>query len=146
MYSCDKLFLCSLECYFGVYFPCCFATQEINTKITILWVQKKIGTRVHALFSIYSQRISSFHLSYFDNSVPQSKDLEPVHYHSNFFSFKYFRYRSEILLGDAQYHDDDAEDEDEDGWCCWCCWLQWRVPWCRKVWKYEVIGLPCGHL
>ena len=25
------------ECYFGVYFPCCEATREINTQITLLW-------------------------------------------------------------------------------------------------------------
>ena len=35
MYSRDELFLHSLECYFGVYFPRCFATREINTKITL---------------------------------------------------------------------------------------------------------------
>ena len=33
MYSRDELFLGSLECYFGIYFPRCFATREINTKI-----------------------------------------------------------------------------------------------------------------
>ena len=33
MYSRDELFLRSRECYFGVYFPCCFATREINTKM-----------------------------------------------------------------------------------------------------------------
>ena len=32
MYSRDKLFLCPLECYFGVYSPSCFATRKINTK------------------------------------------------------------------------------------------------------------------
>ena len=36
MYSRDELFLGSLECYFGIYFPRCFATREINTKITLL--------------------------------------------------------------------------------------------------------------
>ena len=43
----------SLECYFGVYFPCCCATREINTKITLSWVHKQFATRVHTLFSIY---------------------------------------------------------------------------------------------
>ena len=44
MYSHDELFSCSLECYFGVYFPRCFATrdQEINTKITFSWLRKKV--------------------------------------------------------------------------------------------------------
>ena len=32
MHSCDELFLRTLECYFGVYFPHCFATRETNTK------------------------------------------------------------------------------------------------------------------
>ena len=36
MYSRDELFLRSLECYFGVYFPRCFATREINIKNDIL--------------------------------------------------------------------------------------------------------------
>ena len=41
MYSCEELFLRSLECYFDVYFPRCFATWEINTKITLLWALKE---------------------------------------------------------------------------------------------------------
>ena len=41
-----KFFLC-------VYFPCCFATQEINTKITLLWALKQFVNQVHTLFSIY---------------------------------------------------------------------------------------------
>ena len=32
MYSCDELFMRSLECYFGVYFPRCCATREITPK------------------------------------------------------------------------------------------------------------------
>ena len=40
----------SLECYFGVYFPRCCATREINTKITLLWAHKQFATRVHTLF------------------------------------------------------------------------------------------------
>ena len=42
----------SLECYFGVYFPRCCATQEINTKITLSWAHKQFATRVHTLFYI----------------------------------------------------------------------------------------------
>ena len=34
MYSSDKLFQYSQEGYFGVYFPSCEATAEINTKVT----------------------------------------------------------------------------------------------------------------
>ena len=39
--------------YFGIYFPRCFATREINTKITFSWALKRFFTRVHTLFSIY---------------------------------------------------------------------------------------------
>ena len=35
-YSCE-LFMRSLECYFGDYFPGCCATRKINTKITLSW-------------------------------------------------------------------------------------------------------------
>ena len=52
MYSRDEPFLRSLECYFDIYFPRCFATREINTKITLSWVLKRFVTRVHTLFSI----------------------------------------------------------------------------------------------
>ena len=40
--------------FFFVYFPRCFATREINTKITLLWALKQFVTRVRTLFSIYS--------------------------------------------------------------------------------------------
>ena len=53
MYSCDELFIHSHECYFGAYFPCCCATREINTKITLSWAHKQFATWVHTLFSIY---------------------------------------------------------------------------------------------
>ena len=35
MHSRDELFLHSLKCYFGVYFPRCVATQEKNTQIIL---------------------------------------------------------------------------------------------------------------
>ena len=50
MYSRGQLFMRSLECYFGVYFPSCAATREINTKITLEWAYKQFATRVHTLF------------------------------------------------------------------------------------------------
>ena len=52
MCSRNELFMRSLECYFGVYFPSCFANREINTKIKLSWALKKFVTRVHTLFSI----------------------------------------------------------------------------------------------
>ena len=58
MYSCGKLFLCSLESYFSVSFPRCFATREINTKITLSWALKQFVTRVYTLFSIYCLTVS----------------------------------------------------------------------------------------
>ena len=35
MYCHDELLMCSLKCYFGIYFPYCFATWEMNTKRTL---------------------------------------------------------------------------------------------------------------
>ena len=52
MYSCNKLFMRSLECYLGIYFPRCCATLEINTKITLSSAHKQFATRVHTLFYI----------------------------------------------------------------------------------------------
>ena len=52
MYSRDKLFTRSLECYFGVYFPRCCTTREINTKITPSWAHKQFAIPVHKLFSM----------------------------------------------------------------------------------------------
>ena len=49
VYACDELFMHSLECYFGIYFPCCSTTQEINTKITLKWVHKQFAIQVHTL-------------------------------------------------------------------------------------------------
>ena len=50
MYSRGERFMRSREGYFDVYFPSCAATREINTKITLEWVQKQFVTRVHTLF------------------------------------------------------------------------------------------------
>ena len=38
---------------FCVYFPRCFETREINTKLTLSWVLKQFVTRLYSLFSIY---------------------------------------------------------------------------------------------
>ena len=43
MYSSNEVLQRSWEGYFGVYFPSCFATREINTKIALEWVQKPFG-------------------------------------------------------------------------------------------------------
>ena len=53
MYSGDEPFLRALECYFGIYFPRCFATREVNTKITLSWALERFVTRVQTLFSMY---------------------------------------------------------------------------------------------
>ena len=45
MHSRDELFMRSLECYFGVYFPRHCATPEINTKIT-----HQFATRANTLY------------------------------------------------------------------------------------------------
>ena len=58
LYPCKKWNnICSLttncfEYYFGVYFIRCFATWEINTKMTHSWALKQFVTRVHKLFSM----------------------------------------------------------------------------------------------
>ena len=41
------------QVFFGIYFPHCFATWEINTKITLLWALKQFITRVDTLFTIW---------------------------------------------------------------------------------------------
>ena len=53
VYCRDELFMHSLECYFGVYFPRCFATREINTKVTLLWAQIQLAPPFAPLFSMY---------------------------------------------------------------------------------------------
>ena len=50
MYSSDELFLCSLECYIGIYFQNCEATREIDINIAVEWALKQFSTRVHILF------------------------------------------------------------------------------------------------
>ena len=54
MYCHDELFMGPLKGYFALYFPGRFATQEINTKITISWAHKQLATQGHILSSIYS--------------------------------------------------------------------------------------------
>ena len=51
MYASDELIEHSWEGYFGVYFPICEATKEINTKITLEWEQNQFVMRVHALIN-----------------------------------------------------------------------------------------------
>ena len=50
MYSIDELFQRLREGYFGVYFPSCDTTREINAKLTLEGAQKQFVTRVHTLF------------------------------------------------------------------------------------------------
>ena len=50
MIWCGELFMHSQEDFFGVYFPSCFATRQINSKITIKWAHKQFVTTVHSLF------------------------------------------------------------------------------------------------
>ena len=58
----------SLECYFGVYFPRCCTTREINTKITLSWAPKQFATRVHTLFYIFMKPVQISKLSYADDT------------------------------------------------------------------------------
>ena len=60
-----ELFLRSLECYFGVYFPRCFATREINTKITLSWVLKQFVTYIILyIFRKYSHELITANFSW----------------------------------------------------------------------------------
>ena len=43
----------SLECYFDIYFPRCFTTLEVNTKITLLWARKQFAIQGHILYYIF---------------------------------------------------------------------------------------------
>ena len=61
MHCCGDLFVCSLETYFGVHFPCCFKTWKINTKITLLWSHTQFTTPVHTIISMH-QLLFSPHL------------------------------------------------------------------------------------
>ena len=54
MYSRDELFLRLLECYFGLHFVRRIASQEISTKINLLWSLKPFLTLVHTLLLFMS--------------------------------------------------------------------------------------------
>ena len=58
MHLSDELFQHSLKVYFGVYFPSCEATREINSKITLELAQKQFVTRVHTLFYFLHESIN----------------------------------------------------------------------------------------
>ena len=45
-----EVFMWSRECCFGVYFPRCETTMEINTEITLDWAHEHFATAVHTLF------------------------------------------------------------------------------------------------
>ena len=50
MYSSDEPFQRSREGYYGIYFPSCEATREINIKITLEWAQKRFVKRDYEIF------------------------------------------------------------------------------------------------
>ena len=68
----------SLECYFGVYFPRCCATREINTKITFSSAHKQFATRVHTLFSMYP--FTTFSIEWTINSHTKQKLFQQWRY------------------------------------------------------------------
>ena len=51
-YTREELFLCSLVCCCGVYFPLCFVTRWVNTKLPLSLSHKLFATWVHTLFSM----------------------------------------------------------------------------------------------
>ena len=52
MYWCDELLMRLLKCYFGIYFPRCCETREINNKITLSWAHKQFTTWPGTLSSL----------------------------------------------------------------------------------------------
>ena len=71
----------------SIYFPRCFATRDINTKITLSWPLKQFVTRVHTSFSIYGShyaicRLHTNHtaiaISWQDRQIPSVLD-HPTH-------------------------------------------------------------------
>ena len=74
---CSLMIIClypHLSVIFGVYFLCCFATPETNTKMTLSWVHWQFTTRVHTLLYIY---ISSYTMT-----SQLGKCLEYSHLHN----------------------------------------------------------------
>ena len=43
----------SLECYFGVYYPRCFTTREINAKITLSWALKTRHSSTYIILYVF---------------------------------------------------------------------------------------------
>ena len=59
-----------LEFYFGIFFPRCFVTREINNKITLSWALNRFVTRLHTLFSISTGIIKYLgHIAPFVNCI-----------------------------------------------------------------------------
>ena len=56
MYSSDELFQRSREGYFGDYFPCCEATREINTKITLARVSAETNRQEKTYIILFFTR------------------------------------------------------------------------------------------
>ena len=67
-----ELVMQSQESYYGVYFASCFATREINTKITLKWVYKQLATTVHRLFYFLYDMINTYlrMLRWFSHMIP----------------------------------------------------------------------------
>ena len=82
MYSSGKLFMRSREGYFGVYFPSCAATREINTKITLELLM--LLTRGALLFFNVIHQISRSHRWYKSSILTQIgrfRTVTPVSIH-----------------------------------------------------------------
>ena len=75
LYSRGELFMCPRECYFGVYFPSCAATRELNTKITLEWAHKQFVTRMHTLFYFFTRHDESINIAKNDDLHTSSSCL-----------------------------------------------------------------------
>ena len=86
MESTGELFMRPREGYFGVYFPSCEATREINIKIALEWAHKEFITRVETLFhfTLWCHKYITWHINYgarTRKAISNSSDIDFNHSH-----------------------------------------------------------------
>ena len=99
MYYRDELFQHSPECCFGVYFPCSFATREVNTKITLSWALKQFVTRTHTLVAMYLLVLWQHHAPNGNNYQAQFQPF--VHKYRSFITIYIKDVQISVHIGDA---------------------------------------------
>ena len=79
MYSSDESFQRSREGYFGVYFPSCEATREINTQITLEGNKYPKNTRVSAETVRHESTYIILFLTRYNESINEYKTTSFTH-------------------------------------------------------------------